>query len=127
MAKKQNNPKVQKESITGVENTPVVDEKKAEQERIEAEKAEQERIEAEKAEQERVEAEKAEQERIEAEKEADKTYIMKVVHLSWGRNKRNHFYSEDKPVISRKLMGNYAFELENWLKAKWIEEGSYKK
>ncbi len=54
------------------------------------------------------------------------TYIMKVVHLNWGLNSRNHFYSVKKPVISRVKMGKYHGEIDTWLKAGWIEKGSYK-
>lgn len=56
----------------------------------------------------------------------ESTYIMKVTHLSWGRNGNNHFYSEKKPLITEKVMGKYAGTLKIWLKAGWIEEGKYK-
>ena len=53
------------------------------------------------------------------------TYIMAVTHLSWGRNKMNHFYSAEKPVISKKVMGKYHTEIEIWLKEGWIRKGKY--
>lgn len=55
------------------------------------------------------------------------TYIMKVVFLGWGANKKNHFYATKKPVISCVKMGKYHGEIDVWLKAGWIEKGSYKK
>lgn len=54
------------------------------------------------------------------------TYIMNVGHLPWGFNKKNHFFAEKKPLISKKVMGKYASDLEIWLKKGWIKEGSYK-
>jgi len=53
------------------------------------------------------------------------TYIMNVTHLSWGYNKKSHFYAEKKPVISKKVMGKYHNELNVWLKNNWIKEGKY--
>lgn len=53
------------------------------------------------------------------------TYVMKVTHLSWGRNNMNHFYAEKKPLITEKAMGKYAGSLQIWLKKGWIEEGKY--
>lgn len=53
------------------------------------------------------------------------TYVMKVTHLAWGNAKKNHFYSENKPLISKEVMGKYSDELDIWLKNNWIEEGSY--
>lgn len=74
-------------------------------------------------------AKKAEAERVAAEKAAaekeEATYIMKVTHLSWGRNSLNHFYAEKKPLINEKVMGKYAGTLQIWLKKGWIEEGKY--
>lgn len=55
------------------------------------------------------------------------TYIMKVVHLNWGLNGKNHFYSLKKPEISRNKMGKYHGVIDIWLKAEWIEKGGYKK
>lgn len=55
------------------------------------------------------------------------TYIMKVVHLGWGFNKKNHFYATKKPEISRVKMGKYHGTIDVWLKAGWIEKGSYNK
>ena len=59
-----------------------------------------------------------------AEKEV--TYIMKVTHLSWGLNGKNHFFAEKKPLISKESMGKYAPILEVWLENEWIQLGSYK-
>jgi hypothetical protein len=53
-------------------------------------------------------------------------FIMKVGHLPWGFSDRNHFFADKKPLINAKVMGNYADTLEIWLKAEWIEKGSYK-
>jgi hypothetical protein len=63
-------------------------------------------------------------EKKEAKKEV--TYIMKVTHLSWGKDSKNHFFAEKKPLISEKEMGKYAPILAIWLKQGWIEQGSYK-
>jgi hypothetical protein len=54
------------------------------------------------------------------------TYIMKVTHLSWGQNGKNHFFAEQKPLISKSVMGKYADVLEIWIKNEWVEPGSYK-
>jgi len=54
-------------------------------------------------------------------------YVMKVTHLSWGSNNKNHFYADKKPLINAKVMGKYADVLKIWLKNEWIEKGSYKK
>jgi hypothetical protein len=53
------------------------------------------------------------------------TYIMKVTHLSWGLNGRSHFYTESKPLINEKVMGNYADVLKIWVENGWIEKGKY--
>jgi hypothetical protein len=53
------------------------------------------------------------------------TYIMKVTHLSWGLNGKSHFYTDDKPLISEKVMGSYAGVLKIWLENGWIEKGKY--
>lgn len=53
------------------------------------------------------------------------TYIMRVGVLSWGRNKRNHFFNDDKPLISKSVMKEYASTIDAWIEAGWIEEGSY--
>ena len=55
------------------------------------------------------------------------SYVMKVTHLSWGLGERNHFYADKKPLINEKVMGNYANTLKSWIKAGWVEPGSYKK
>jgi hypothetical protein len=55
------------------------------------------------------------------------TYIMKVTHLSWGLNGKNHFFAEEKPLISKGVMGKYSDILDIWEKNEWIERGSYKK
>ena len=52
-------------------------------------------------------------------------YIMKVTHLSWGLNGKNHFYADKKPLINAKEMGSYSGVLKIWLENKWIEKGSY--
>jgi hypothetical protein len=62
----------------------------------------------------------------EAPKKQD-TFVMKVGHLSWGRDGKNHFYADKKPLISEKVMGKYADILLTWIEAGWIEEGSYNK
>lgn len=59
------------------------------------------------------------------EKKAD-TFIMKVGHLSWGRDGKSHFYADKNPLITEKVMGKYADVLLEWLDNGWIEEGSYK-
>lgn len=64
---------------------------------------------------------------VEPKKNDNVTYIMKVTHLSWGDKGKNHFYATKKPVISKKVMGKYDGEIDVWLKAEWIEKGSYKK
>ena len=61
-------------------------------------------------------------------KNADKkpeTFIMKVGHLSWGRNGKNHFYADKKPLITEKVMGKYSEVLLEWITNGWIEEGAY--
>lgn len=55
------------------------------------------------------------------------TYIMKVSRLDWGKDNKNHFHSDDKPLISDKVMGKYSKTLKVWLDNDWIEKGSYKK
>jgi len=59
------------------------------------------------------------------EKKAE-SFIMKVGHLSWGRNAKNHFYADKKPLITEKVMGKYSDTLLDWIEKGWIEEGSYK-
>ena len=54
------------------------------------------------------------------------TYIMKVTHLSWGLNGKNHFFAEQKPFISKEIMEKYAEALDIWVKNDWVEKGSYK-
>jgi hypothetical protein len=58
--------------------------------------------------------------------EKEVTYTMKVTHLSWGANGKNHFFAEKKPLISAKVMGKYAPVLELWTKNDWVEPGAYK-
>jgi hypothetical protein len=53
------------------------------------------------------------------------TYIMQVTHLAWGKNGMNHFYASKKPLISKKVMRNYASTLDLWIKNGWVKEGSY--
>jgi hypothetical protein len=54
------------------------------------------------------------------------TFIMKVSHLSWGYQNKNHFFADDKPLISSKSMGKYSGIMEIWLSNNWIEKGTYK-
>lgn len=54
------------------------------------------------------------------------TFVMKVGHLSWGRDNKNHFYADKKPLITKKVMSKYADIILDWLDKGWIEEGSYK-
>lgn len=54
------------------------------------------------------------------------SYIMKVTHLPWGMNGKNHFYADKKPLITEKVMGKYAKVLKIWLDNDWIKKGSYK-
>ncbi|MDX5586088.1 MAG: hypothetical protein QNK20_14435 [Aureibaculum sp.] len=58
------------------------------------------------------------------EKKAE-TFVMKVGHISWGRDGKNHFYADKKPLITEKVMGKYAEVLLEWLGNGWIEEGVY--
>jgi hypothetical protein len=58
--------------------------------------------------------------------EKEVTYIMKVTHLSWGQNGKNHFFAEKKPLISKTAMGKFASILDVWLENEWIQVGSYK-
>jgi len=60
-----------------------------------------------------------------AEKKAE-TFIMKVDHLSWGRDNKNHFFANKKPLITEIVMGKYSEVLLDWIDKDWIEEGSYK-
>lgn len=62
----------------------------------------------------------------EAESTPEGNYIMKVTHLAWGKNNKNHFYADKKPLINAKVMKGYASQLKIWLKNGWIEKGSYK-
>ena len=69
--------------------------------------------------------EKKQEPKKEVKKAKETTYIMKVTHIAWGKNKKNHFFADKKPLISEKVMGKFAEELKIWLKNGWIEEGSY--
>jgi hypothetical protein len=53
-------------------------------------------------------------------------FIMKVGHLAWGLNNKNHFFADKKPLINAKVMGKYSDRLKIWLDKNWIEKGSYK-
>lgn len=72
------------------------------------------------------EAKKAPEEVKEAEKAPEGNYIMKVTHLAWGKDNKNHFYADKKPLINAKVMKGYAGILKIWLEKGWIEKGSYK-
>lgn len=58
--------------------------------------------------------------------EKETTYIMRVGKLSWGKNNKNFFFNDKKPLISKSVMKEYAHMIDKWLVADWIEEGSYK-
>ena len=53
------------------------------------------------------------------------TFTMKVGHLSWGFQGRNHFFADKKPLINAQVMHEYAPTLDDWLKAGYIEKGKY--
>ncbi len=75
--------------------------------------------------------EKAEKSKVEIKAEKvnvlSGNFIMKVTHLPWGANGRNHFFAKKKPLINTKVMGKFANTLKIWLDNGWIEKGDYKK
>ena len=65
------------------------------------------------------------EEKLKIELEAEETFVMLTTFLSWGAFGKNHFYSDKKPLISRKKLGSYSSIIDIWLKVGWIEKGSY--